>query len=104
MTMLKRCAALITLGISLVSSPVGIADEPSKSSCESRETVLKFLSSTYAEAPVAMGVSKDGGLVEILTSGPGSTFTIIVTMPDGLTCMVAAGDSWENLAPLRQRI
>ena len=102
--MFKRSAALFTLGLSLVSSPVGVADEPAKSSCESRQAVLEFLSSRYSEAPIAMGVSKDGGLVEILTSGPGSTFTIIVTMPDGLTCMVAAGDSWENLAPLRQRI
>ena len=51
-----------------------------------------------------MGVSKDGGVVEILTSGPGSTFTIIVTTPNGMTCMVAAGDSWENLVPARQRI
>ena len=102
--MLKRNAALITLGLSLIASPVGVADTPAKSNCETREAVLDFLSSKYAEAPVAMGVSKDGGVVEILTSGPGSTFTIIVTMPDGLTCMVAAGDSWENLAPAQQRI
>ena len=102
--MLKRAAALITLGFSLIASPIGSADTPVKSSCESREAVLDFLSSKYAEAPIAMGVSKDGGVVEILTSGPGSTFTIIVTMPNGLTCMVAAGDSWENLAPLRQQI
>jgi len=102
--MIKRSAALITLGLSLISSPVGVADEPVKSSCESREAVLEFLSSRYSEAPVAMGVSKDGGLVEILTSGPQATFTIIVTMPNGVTCMVAAGDGWESLAPPPQRI
>ena len=102
--MLKRAAASITLGFSLIASPVGSAGTPTKSSCESREAVLNFLSSKYAEARIAMGVSKDGSVVEILTSGPGSTFTIIVTMPNGLTCMVAAGDNWENLAPLRQQI
>jgi hypothetical protein len=97
--MLKRAAAICTLALSLMSSPVGIAEEPAKSTCESRAAVLDFLSSRYSEAPVAMGMAKDGGLVEILTSGPGSTFTIIVTTPNGQTCMVAAGDSWENLAP-----
>ena len=102
--MLKRSVALAALAFSLVSSPIGVADEPAKSSCESRENVLDFLSSRYSEAPVAMGVSKDGGLVEILTSGPGSTFTIIVTMPDGQTCMVAAGDSWENIGPRPRQI
>ncbi|NKB56591.1 MAG: hypothetical protein GKS00_09660 [Alphaproteobacteria bacterium] len=97
--MLKRSAALFILGFSLISSPVGVADEPAKSTCESRTAVLDFLSTRYSEAPIAMGMSKDGGVVEILTSGPGSTFTIIVTMPNGLTCMVAAGDSWESLTP-----
>jgi len=102
--MLNRSAALITLGLSLIASPVGVADTPTKANCETRKAVLDFLSSKFAEAPVAMGVSKDGGVVEILTSGPGLTFTIIVTMPNGRTCMVAAGDNWENLAPAQQRI
>lgn len=97
--MIKFAAALFVLGVTLVSSPIGVADEPAKSTCESRTAVLDFLSTRYSEAPVAMGLSKDGGVVEILTSGPGSTFTIIVTTPDGLTCMVAAGDSWESVAP-----
>ncbi len=101
--MLKRIAAIFTLGFTLVASPVGVADEPAKSTCESRSAVLKFLSSRYLEAPVAMGVATDGGLVEVLSSGPGSTFTIIVTMPNGLTCMVAAGDSWESLPALARK-
>lgn len=102
--MFTRTAGLVALGLSMVSSPVGIADEPAQTNCESREAVLDFLSSKYSEAPVAMGMSKDGGLVEILTSGPGATFTIIVTAPNGLTCMVAAGDSWESLIPAPRRI
>ncbi len=97
--MFKHTAAICTLALTLISSPVGVADEPAKSTCETRSAVLDFLSTKYSEAPIAMGMSKDGGVVEILTSGPGSTFTIIVTTPNGLTCMVAAGDSWENLAP-----
>lgn len=102
--MFKLSAILIATGLGLASAPAGIAEEPVKSSCEKRAAVLDFLSTRYSEAPVAMGLSKDGGLVEILTSGPGSTFTIIVTMPNGMTCMVAAGDSWESLAPKPRQI
>ena len=54
-----------------------------------------------------MGVAKNGGLVEVLTSGAGSTFTIILTRPDGTTCMIAAGQGWEslsNLSPPQPRI
>ena len=102
--MLKRSGALITFGLSLVASPASSADTSANTSCESREAILDFLSSKYAEAPVEMEVSKDGVVVEILTTGSGSTFTIIVTTPNCMTCMAAAGDSWKNLVPARQRI
>ena len=95
--MRKRSAALFSLAVIALSAPTGIAEETVKSTCESRDTVLSFLSDKYSEAPVAMGVSKNGGLVEVLTSGAGSTFTIIVTMPNGRTCMVAAGEGWESV-------
>ena len=65
--------------------------------CEQRRTVLKYLSAEYAEQPIAMGVAENGGLIEVLTSRHGNTFTIIVTSPDGETCMVAAGEDWQAL-------
>ena len=72
--------------------------------CSKRSDILRHLSHRFSEAPVAMGVATNGGLLEVLTSNSGSSWTIIVTMPDGTACMVAAGQSWENLPPtLRQR-
>ncbi len=44
-----------------------------------------------------MGVAENGGLIEVLSSQKGSTFTIIVTSPEGETCMVAAGEDWQGL-------
>ena len=35
-----------------------------------------------------------GGVVEILTSPDGNTWTIIVTTPQGMSCLVAAGEGW----------
>ncbi len=96
--MFKRSAAVFAFTVLAFSAPGETVEEAVKSSCDSRDTVLAFLSDRYAEAPVAMGVARNGGLVEVLTSGTGgSTFTIIVTTPDGRTCMVAAGDGWESL-------
>ncbi|MBG04564.1 MAG: hypothetical protein CMM59_10875 [Rhodospirillaceae bacterium] len=65
--------------------------------CEQRRTVLQYLSNEYSEKPVAMGVAENGGLIEVLTSHKGNTFTIIVTSPEGETCMVAAGEDWQAL-------
>ena len=59
--------------------------------------MLAHLAQKYGEAPVAIGVTSGGGLVEILTSGDGATWTIIVSGPNGTSCMVAAGEGWRTL-------
>lgn len=74
---------------------LGHSEQNGQSHCGTRNGVLGFLSTTYAEKPVAMGVAANGGLIEVLTSQHGATFTIIVTMPEGHTCMVAAGEGWQ---------
>jgi len=65
--------------------------------CTDRGTVLGHLASEYSEAPVGMGIANNGGVIEILSSKSGKSWTIILTMPNGTTCMIAAGESWENL-------
>ncbi|MEX2455612.1 MAG: hypothetical protein WD470_12960 [Rhodospirillaceae bacterium] len=65
-------------------------------SCAKRSDILSHLASRYTEAPVAIGVANNGGIVEVLSSETGSSWTIIITMPNGATCMVAAGENWEK--------
>ena len=45
--------------------------------CKERDDVLELLSSKYAEAPVAVGVANNGGLVEVLSTGDGDTWSIM---------------------------
>ncbi len=65
--------------------------------CTARAEVLKQLDRKYSEAPVAMGLANNGGVIEVFSSGTGTTWTIIITMPNGVTCALAAGESWESL-------
>ena len=65
--------------------------------CTARDQVLGHLGSNYSEAPVAMGLANNGGVIEVLSSGKGTTWTIIITMPSGVSCLLAAGESWESL-------
>ncbi len=53
------------LGAALVlaSSPAFAAPQ-----CNSRDKVLELLSEKYSEAPVAIGVANNGGLVEVLST------------------------------------
>ena len=64
--------------------------------CGARTNFLANLGQKYAEAPTALGLASNGSVLEVLTSKKGS-WTIIVTAPNGTTCMVASGESWELL-------
>ena len=67
--------------------------------CIDRDTVIEQLDRKYQEAPIAAGVTNSGGLMEILTTSDGSTWTIIMTTPQGMSCLVAAGNGWRTLKP-----
>ena len=66
----------------------------SAAQCAARNKVLDMLRDKYSEAPVAFGVTSGGGLLEVLSSKDGATWTVLVTTPKGMTCMTAAGEGW----------
>jgi len=65
--------------------------------CGQRKDLLAQLVERYHEAPVAVGLANNGALVEVLTSDDGSTWTILITRANGISCLVAAGESWQKL-------
>lgn len=89
-----RLALIISTVSLLLWSQTAAAQQPA---CTDRSDVLSHLSSEYSEAPVAMGIANNGGVVEILSSKTGTSWTIILTMPNGMTCMIAAGEHWESI-------
>ena len=64
--------------------------------CGERSAVLTTLKGKYAEKPESMGLAGNGTVVEVLSSEDG-TWTIIMTAPNGVSCLLAAGDYWRRL-------
>ena len=64
--------------------------------CGSRADFIKALSDKYQETGKALGIAGQVNLVEIFASKAG-TWTILVTTPQGKSCIIAAGSSWEDL-------
>ncbi len=81
----------LVLGAALVLASSSAFAAPQ---CNSRGKVLELLSKKYSEAPVAVGVTNNGGLVEVLSTGDGNTWSMIITSPQGMSCLVAAGEGW----------
>ncbi len=76
--------------------------QSAQSVCGDRSTFLESLDASYGEQPIGMGLASNGTMLEIATSGQGS-WTILVTRPDGVSCVVATGEAWERL-PLQTAI
>jgi len=67
--------------------------------CAAREDVLGRLGREFGEYVVARGLTTSGNLLEIAATADGRTWTIIVSMPEGATCLVAAGEAWQTVEP-----
>ena len=67
--------------------------------CGPRDAVLATLADRFGETRRGYGTAGPQALVELHASAETGTFTVTVTRPDGLTCLIAAGEGWEPVAP-----
>ena len=79
-----------------------VSEASAQLACGKRDEVLQHLSDKYQEAPVSLGLSSNGGILEVLTAPTGSSWTILITMPNGVSCMVAAGENWQTVSQAAQ--
>lgn len=96
MTKIKLCygIALAAILFLLLSPLISAHASPV---CGDRAKVIDSLSAKYAEEPVAVGVTRNGGVIEVLKAPDGATWTILFTYPGGPSCLVASGEAWEDL-------
>ena len=59
----------LSAGLAIASTSTATAQPQ----CDQRDSVLQVLQQKYKEAPVALGVTHNGGLVEVLSTGNGTT-------------------------------
>lgn len=92
--LLAVAAAMVT-----VSAAPSATTAQSRQVCDKRSDVLTHLAKKYSEKPAAVGVTANGGIVELLSQKDGKTWTLIVTMPNGISCLIAAGSDWVTRKP-----
>lgn len=63
--------------------------------CDNRKKILRHLEQNYGETPKALGFAATGGrIVELFTSDTGS-WTLIISAPIGISCLMANGENWQ---------
>jgi hypothetical protein len=86
------CATALVLA---VASPAMAAPK-----CLPHTDIAKLLDARYSEGRVAGGVANGGGLIEVFSTGDGATWTIVVTNPQGVSCVLSAGEDWHSKSKL----
>jgi hypothetical protein len=91
-----KSSLVCALGVMvLVASPA-----ESAYMCGKHVDFVKALTDKFQEQGKAMAIAGQRNLLEVFTSKAG-TWTILLTSPEGKTCIVAAGNSWEDLPPTK---
>lgn len=70
-----------------------------QSPCAPRDYILTQFAQRHHERPAAAGLAANGAVLELLVSKDGSTWTLIATGPNGITCIAATGTDWASREP-----
>ncbi len=91
------CAAAAVAVLSFAPTPVETAQAQAQDTpCAERTNVVDTLDSQYKESPRAIGLVSKEAVLEVFVSDSG-TWTVVVTDPQGVSCVLAAGQSWEEI-------
>ncbi len=59
-----------------------------------RAEIVGQLAARYTEAPTALGLTSTGAVLELFTAADGATWTLVITRPNGMSRVIATGESW----------
>ena len=88
----------MTMGLGVMALAAQDVSAETNRNCGPRPMVLERLANSYGETRQSIGVGSNNVVVEMFASSETGSWTITVTKPDGETCLVASGRSFENLA------
>jgi hypothetical protein len=91
MLYLQALALAITLGWS------GTSALAQASNCAERSILVERLASTFGETRIGVGYQgQSGALIELFAVENG-TWTIVLSLPSGVSCVVAVGEVWQTV-------
>lgn len=88
------------LGVSLLFGMAATAPPAQAASCGDRTAMTEKLQSGYSERLTAGGLQTtrpQATVIEVWSSDETGTFTVLVTHPNGISCVVATGSSFFHI-------
>ncbi|APE44333.1 hypothetical protein BOO69_13675 [Sulfitobacter alexandrii] len=93
---LFNMAALTAGAVIYLAAATDVAAQNARN-CGPRDIVVARLAEGYGETRQSVGLGANNAVVEVFASGETGSWTITVTVPGGLTCLVASGQAFETV-------
>lgn len=92
-------ALCLSLGIlAAVPAAAQTPGGPAGAMCGARDAVIARLQTKYGETRQGYGLQRGASVVEVFASDATGSWTILLTTPNGVSCLVAAGEHWAPIA------
>ena len=78
-----------------LSSGMARAQTPTGIPCADRGMATSQLHELYGERRIGYGLAANGSVIELFAA-PNGSFTLFATLPHGVSCLIATGQSWES--------
>lgn len=95
--MFKRLTSTaLVFGMAALAPPAWAA------TCGPRDQMVSHLTEKYQETRRGAGLSSATRVVEFWSSAQTGSFTLLLSYPNGMTCLLATGNNWSDAAPVER--
>ncbi len=87
----------MTMGLGLMAlAAQHVSAQPGN--CAPRDVVVQKLTQKFSESRRGIGLIRQTAVMEIFASEDSGSWTILITRPDGISCLIAAGQDYQTRA------
>ena len=97
---MKQLAVQMTTCLGIAALAASDVSAQGVRQCGPREAVIARLADRFGETRQSIGLGTNNALVEVFASEATGSWTITVTMANGVTCLVATGNAFERVTQL----
>lgn len=97
--MFKRLFAIAAVfGAAALAPPQAEAQSPSqvRKVCAPRALLTANLAEKYGETKQGVGLANGAAAFEVWRSDKSGSWTMLMTRPNGVSCVIASGNSWHE--------
>ncbi len=90
-----RIFAVVTFAFALLMHTA--ATVKAQPVCMPHDDFRVELHRNFLEDPVAIAIANNGALIELYAKRDRSSWTLVMTRPAGISCVLVAGEEWNDL-------